>query len=390
MMALLGCHNEHHLQTNYYSVLDEECPTFEKQFPVKQSMIDKSFTKDDRTWVIEYSSFEEAEWKMVHFFFPDGIPEIRFWAEFDYDVFKNVVLSDTSSMSYPFDSIVRYANITIANSSDGLVRIYTWEWPHIHSASSFETLTQYRWKGKVLIQGEKECDCEYCPSYEARNIYTIEEKGETFYLVSNYIKEWSSLAYMSFDAFVLNRSGLKPIALFSTEDGMVDHIGFEYNIPDWYYRANLGEGYDWLGYYDQINRVYYLPEEDYYLSDRYFQCIFDRDRFVIKKESVGNPFLSPSLSEYSLLVELFETKRNKIRIDLMDDGTYRYAAWKAGGRMADNPELVIWNGVYEDPTSSYVFYNEGYEYRVSDTVVGVYKDRGLVSSWEVYDRWLTQ
>ena len=372
------------------SVLDKECPAFENRFPVKQAEISKDFTQDDCTWVIEYSSFEEAEWKMIHFFFPDGRPEIRYYAEFDYELFQQVILSDNSSMSYPFDSIVQYANITIADSDDGLVRIYSWEEPHPWTMSDYTELIQYRWEGTVLIQGEMDCEEEFCPIAEARSFYVINANDKTYYLVSFYFEEWSSLAYMSFDAFELTKNGLKPVLLFNTEEGLAENIGFEYNIPDWYFKANLGEGYDWLGYYDPDKCIYYLPESSFDLSDRYFQYYFDGDCFNLKEGTVANPFLSPLLRDYVCLVKLLETRRNKIRIDQMDAKTYRYAAWRIGEQMISEPEIVIMDGFFDEASSSYVFMNEGYEYRVDEVDVRVLKNGKLISRWEVYDRWLDE
>ena len=386
-VLLSGCNN-HPQEKIIYSVFDKECPAFDKKFPTKTAEISREFAKDDRTWAIGYSSFEEAEWKMVHFYFPEGIPESRFWAEFDYDLFQQVVLSDTSSMSYPFDSIVKYANITIADSDDGLVRIYTWERPHVHAMSTFETITQYRWSGKVKIQDPPKPEFEGDVPSEAEAVYTLRSNGKTFYLVSYYFKSCSNYASRSLNAFQLTKKGLKPVALFGTENGLADNISFDYSIPDWYFRTNLGEGYDWLGYYDRINRVYYSCGSEFYLNDRYLRFVFNGNRFVMQEESAANPFLSPSLYDYVRLEILLETKKNKIRIDLMEDETYRYAAWKANEKMIDEPEIVILNGRFIDSLSSYVFRNEEYEYRVNEESVSVSKDGKIISSWDVYNRWL--
>jgi len=388
-VLLSGCNNHSEVRI-IFPVLEKECPDFEKKFPAKLAEISHEFTQCNRIQAIRYSSFEEAEWKMIHFFFPDGIPESRFWAEFDYDLFQQVILSDPSSMFYPFDSIVKYANITIADSEDGLVRIYTWERPHSHGMSDFETLTQYRWKGKVKIQDPPKPEFEGDLPSEAKAVYSVRGNGKTYYLVSYYFEEWSSLASMSFDAFVLTKKGLKPVRLFNTEEGLSESIGVEYIIPDWFIKANLGEGYEWLGYYNPDEKIYYLPESDYYLSDRYLRYCFDGNCFDVKKGMVANPFISPSLRDYVCLAKQLETRRNKIRIDLMEDETYRYAAWETGDDIIDEPEIIILNGIFDEELSSYVFMNEGYEYRVNEDDVSVLKEGKLVSRWEVYNRWLDE
>lgn len=304
----------------------------------------------------------------------------------DFTGFKKRVVSSPSTMSCSFDFLRKKEGFSIVDSDDGLVRIYTWEAPHFWTMSDFQEIIQYKWNGKVLVQGEKECDWEYCPTSEAQHIYTVHGESKTYYLIPYFFKEWSSLAFMSFQAFELTQEGLMPVGIFGGKDGS-ESLDFEYNIPDWFFKANLGEGYEWLCYYDQENRIYYHPETDYYLSDRYEKYVFDGSYFVLTEESSANPFLSASLHDYKSLVELFETKRNKIRIDLMEDETYRYAAWKAGDKMIDDPELVILNGTFDEASSKYVFINDGYEYQVFDNQVSVIKGGKQVAKWEVYNRW---
>lgn len=307
---------------------------------------------------------------------------------FDFEEFKQMLSSNPSSMLDHFDSLCINENIDIVDSEDGMVRIYTWEdVENAGTMSNYYDIIQYRWNDNVLVQGEHECDCEYCPSSLAQKIYTINGKDRTYYLVKYYFREWSSLAFASFQAFELTEKGLKPVDLFFDEYGGIDNLSFEYNIPDWYFKTNLGEGYHWLCYYDQINRIYYHPDSEYDLTDRYEKYVFNGDKFILRDTSAANPFLSPSLYEYKYLVRWFETKRNKIRIDLMKDETYRYAAWKATDNMIDNPELVIMNGSYDDSLNRFVFFNNGYEYHVYDSYVDVEKDGKQVGNWSVYNRW---
>lgn len=308
---------------------------------------------------------------------------------FDFEEFKQMLSSNPSSMLDNFDSLCINENIDIVDSEDGMVRIYTWEdVENAGTMSNYYDIIQYRWNDKVLVQGEHESDCEFCPSSLAQKIYTINGKDRTYYLVKYYFREWSSLAFASFQAFELTEQGVKPVDLFYDEYGGIDNLSFEYNIPDWYFKTNLGEGYDWLCYYDKNSRIYYHPDSEYDLTDRYEKYVFDGNVFVLKDASAANPFLSPSLHDYKHLDRWFETKRNKIRIDLMEDETYRYAAWKATDKMIDNPELVIMNGSYDDGLNRFVFLNNGYEYHVYESYVDVEKDGKQVGKWEVYNRWL--
>lgn len=361
--------------------------TFEEEFPRKTVSVDPLYIEGGKSFKVSFSSMEEAEYKITHCLGADKPDYIYSGAS--YDIIKKVIRSDASAMLWPFDSLCKNENLFIVDSDDGLVRIYTWEdVENAGTMSNYYDIIQYRWNDKVLVQGEHESDCEFCPSSLAQKIYTINGKDRTYYLVKYYFREWSSLAFASFQAFELTEQGVKPFDLFYDEYGGIDNLSFEYNIPDWYFKTNLGEGYDWLCYYDKNSRIYYHPDSEYDLTDRYEKYVFDGNVFVLKDASAANPFLSPSLHDYKHLDRWFETKRNKIRIDLMEDETYRYAAWKATDKMIDNPELVIMNGSYDDGLNRFVFLNNGYEYHVYESYVDVEKDGKQVGKWEVYNRWL--
>jgi hypothetical protein len=360
--------------------------TFEEKFPKKTVSVDPLYIKNGKVFKISFSSMEEAEYKITHCLGADKPDYIYSGAS--YDIIKKVICSDASAMLWPFDSLCKNENLSIVDSDDGLVRIYTWEdVENMGTASNYYEIVQYRWNDKVYVQDESDCDCEYCPASIPLHFYTIKSKNKTYYLVSYYLREWSSMSFRSFQAFELTKKGLKPVDLFYEQNGGIDHLDFEYNIPEWYFTANLGEGYDWLCYYDSVNRVYYHPETEYNLNDRYAKYVFDGEKFVLKDASAANPFLTPSLHEYECLVRLFETKRNKIRIDLMEDETYRYAAWKTSDKMIDDPELVIMNGTFDSDLSRFVFINNGYEYQVFEDFVSVVKDGKQVGKWDVYNRW---
>ena len=78
-----------------------DIPNFKKVFARKTIAIEGAFVKDDNDSVFTYSSMEEAEWKLVHYFFPDGKgtrEKELYYFDFDYDLFEKVVMSDTSSI----------------------------------------------------------------------------------------------------------------------------------------------------------------------------------------------------------------------------------------------------------------------------------------------------
>ena len=81
---------------------------------------------------------------------------------------------------------------------------------------------------------------------------------------------------------------------------------------------------------------------------------------------VGNRRLHISLKDYVALQDYFVTKDYRVRIDLLADGSFRYASWKRNKQTDTPPDLVIKGGHHEE-NRGYVFENDGYYYRVTTT-----------------------
>ena len=91
--------------------------------------------------------------------------------------------------------------------------------------------------------------------------------------------------------------------------------------------------------------------------------------------------LHSSLLEYESLVLLSSTSRNLIRIDKMQDGTFRYAAWPSGQTMKDAPAIVVKEGEYDERDAKWVFKNNGYEYHVTRSNVSVIQNGEVIKQW---------
>ena len=358
-----------------------EMPEFEQKFPKKQVVVWNFKEEDGCDSIIEFSSFEEAEWKLIHYYRVDeGQCDVSEY--FDYNAFCQIVMSEPSSMNYPFDSIQHYTNVQITDADDGNIRFYTWEWPFHGTMSAFSHFVQYKWNDKVMYQDGKNDGLD---EMLISKVYTMQSGASTYYLTSNYFREWSSLAYETVNSFVLTKKGLESIDLFMDNEGAKSVICCEYDIPYWYSTANQGEGFDWLIYFDRKDKAIYVQNSDFYIDDRYEIYKWDGKYFTLVDSDAGSPFINPQLREYEKLVRVLETDRNKIRIDMMRDSSYRYAAWKKGATMLETPELVIGNGRLVDD-SYYIFTNNGYEYHVDFSEVVVKKGNEIVGSWKVIDR----
>lgn len=336
--------------------------------------IGTAYLKDDQSKTITFSSMEEAEWKLIHYFFPEGKPinELPFEPlAFDYDLFEQIVRSNASSMNYPFDSLQHYANIDIIDSSDGNVRYYTWDYPHAHTMSDFHTIIQYRWNSNVYCQKPATSEDNWYV-LSPNSLHILKGKKCNYYLTTAYFRESSNLGYMDFEIAELTKEGLRPVDFWNAS--------YEFFISDWYFRTN-GEGYDWLDYFDEKTATLYVAEEDgLCLTDRYWCYRWDGfDMNLVGTETVANPYLYHELCEYQRIELFMRTSRNIIRVDQMSDGIYRYAAWDANQTISIKPEIIITGGSFDG--SFYVFHNKGYKYFVNKNELKITKEEIIMGSW---------
>lgn len=99
------------------------------------------------------------------------------------------------------------------------------------------------------------------------------------------------------------------------------------------------------------------------MSDRY-------DKYLLKDgkmKYVGNGagfWLHPSLHNFKRLCGIYQTKTKFIRVDLLADGNYRYAAWNKKDAISGTPELVIIGGKTDEIDNAIVFEKDDYQYIV--------------------------
>lgn len=102
--------------------------------------------------------------------------------------------------------------------------------------------------------------------------------------------------------------------------------------------------------------------------------------------------LHASIAVFKSPVLEWQTKKFRVRIDLMEDDSYRYAVWKVAASTSSKPDLILSNGEKNFDGSggnhSYVFLNGHYTYECAVTALGtdlsppgvlsVYKGDGLI------------
>lgn len=133
--------------------------------------------------------------------------------------------------------------------------------------------------------------------------------------------------------------------------------------------------------YDKSDKTLYVPliNENLQGSDHYIVYKFDGEHFVHKGTGVGY-WLHSSLHSFDSFVILGRTKNHIVRIDRMDDGSYRYAAWSSKQSMSDKPSIILPDGSSTRFGEGYQFTNGDYLYVVNeyDLELRVYKNGSLI------------
>lgn len=164
--------------------------------------------------------------------------------------------------------------------------------------------------------------------------------------------------------YVDGKIAKKPIARANYENAY--SIDTSYYIPDWYFTTD-GLGWDWLINYDKETGALYVAEEteDKVLNDRYDMYKFEKGVLRYVGTDAGY-WLHPSLHNFKRLCGIYQTENKLIRIDQLNDGTYRYAAWNKNKDMSDTPELIIGDGQTGIVENVIVFCNGDYTYVVPE------------------------
>lgn len=84
--------------------------------------------------------------------------------------------------------------------------------------------------------------------------------------------------------------------------------------------------------------------------------------------------IHPSLKSFNTPIYKFKTKNYIIRIDELENETYRYASWKKSQPESSKPELILQKGILDLGGSggnhSYTFKNGAYSYVIERNIIG--------------------
>lgn len=147
------------------------------------------------------------------------------------------------------------------------------------------------------------------------------------------------------------------------DKALVDEIKNSEPDKDWgavgWRGITLGNGTVWLDYDGTVTAINHMSVAE--------------EKMWQKLVAAEKKTLYESIKYFSDPVCILLTKKYRIRVDNMGEGTYRYACWKRSAAMSTKPDLIILNGEFvPDGSANYYFSfkNGEYEYRCGFLIVG--------------------
>lgn len=343
---------------------------------------------------IYYDGIADAEAKILKYYedrlkkYPDGYDD-DFNSALPYEMFTDLILHDPRAFDYDFERLLTASandcgvrrSLRIVSSPDKKIKLYTWD-EHGGTMTNYSGITSIAVGNTIFsystfkdeISGYNEID-EFVDI--ASGAYEIDQfigaDGEPVYIIYSH-SSGSSIMQLHYASLYQIRNGLIVEApLFEISDGMRNDIcvyfdprfcsfseivfkNGEFLLPESRendlnpYAGGLGTGrslsYKWNGQIFKYNGVSYSQNEG----------------------------LNTKLLDYYYNVIQIKFDKWTIRIDKMNDGSFRYASWKTPKTPDDIPDLVVKHGyedIVVDPKDEYkkkfkyIFQNNGYFYIVS-------------------------
>lgn len=269
----------------------------------------------------------------------------------------------------------------VLTSADGKLTFYSWDTGLGGTSPVYESYIRYSDDGNEVLDrfypygesrnveamavadgGEDVYECGY-----TGDLYQVDVDGEEpVYIVTSTQKASSMEGYTS--AYALRFEDGRPVKMpFVLHDGnQVYEVGVDYCIPCWYFSTD-GLGWDWVMAFDRKTGMLYVPAQNGEMSmnDRYDRYVWQNGAMRFKGTDAGF-WLYEQLHDYAGLCGIYDTGNKLIRVDMLADGTYRYACWGGDKDMASQPELVLTGGKTGIVDGAIVFTNKEYEYIVPE------------------------
>ena len=334
-------------------------------------------TITDGTYTITYENVFDAENQLLTIIH-------RSKGEWDlpFKLFSELILNDPRCIDYDFAGLIYDAKKTqtrsfeVLTSADGSVRLYSFVCKD-RPTPTYLGITSIKNKKKVTsYTSVNEDETNYSSIACGANDMEVLTKrnGEKIYVIQKQSSSSMINNTLTFEAYTLDGKNLKPCPIFLGETGYRSALSQNMDMSLYNGISDFLEG-------DELQIPETRPSENPYgaplTTDRYLAYRFDGEKY--KYEAIYYPQdLCDELCNYKYNLSTLRDGKWLIRLDVMNNMSVRYAAWK-NQSITEKPSLVLYNGVcYSDDSydtygpvkeryEEYIFQNYDYSYDYSWT-----------------------
>ena len=285
--------------------------------------------------------------------------------------FVDKLLHDKTTFNADLSAQLDSLSINLLTSPDGKLKIYTW-WD-----GAFGTMVCHNSIYQTFYNNKFHAEFMQGFAEEPEAIRQVKSSKNPLNLVQFNFQESSSLFALGLKAFMVNKKGqLVPANVFECIPEIHDTIGGYSNIiyiesrhhltPSLFCKGGWSDNF----FFETTGKDIYMPHfikiwepyADDFMHDFYHHFEWDGEKFGYDSRLCYNPILSRYLDGDGWLTEEFELGESIVRIEKVEDGSYRYIAWKNDKMFSAAPDLVITQGWYHELKHEYCFKNGDYEY----------------------------
>jgi len=234
-----------------------------------------SFDKADKELTSVYS-------KIFPFYYGDN-DSLNYYSNFFAVQFTTFIKNNPATLSYKFKSLTDSNACHIVTSTDGLLRIYSWDTWLGGTMHDFNNIFQFKSNNKIYST-ENDGGTYFI------DIFTLKTGDKTYYLTVSDESESTKFAYETLSIYTVSNDTLNDkVKLIKTQSGLNNSISFEY---DFFSVAGRPERPIHLIKYDINKKTLYIPIvlADGKVTNRYIIYQFNGQYFekVQTKKEITN------------------------------------------------------------------------------------------------------
>ena len=304
------------------------------------------------------------------------------------------------------DELIRTERVRTASSPDGKLHIFSFNLFAPGTIQQYQNIIQYKEKGKVYtffgsIDRMAANDQNAAELNDGSNIEQIHQvklpSGKSLYLLFDRGKISYDNVCCSVFGYIFKDGKPEESNCFMLEanDPSIPVDELKQSHLSVCYSAHALADFDHSPEADsrilcvdpEGLKIYQTEIDDYRPTGRYIVFQFDGKHFV-RTGKDGGYWLHPSVRCYKSTELNVRTSKFQIRIDCLNDGSVRYACWKADALQSSRPDLILYNGKKDFSTNLiYQFRSGSVAYHIYDTegyrFLRVYQGEKLLVEQEI-------